>query len=213
MDESIHLGEDQLFQMEYLPFAEKIVFVSDKLYNYRWWRPGSIMHETSENKLQKQLLHVNLVDKAFAMTERRGRSPEMKRHMLMWSVFFFWGEILNLLEQEQFAVASALKAVWEKYEYNLLASELDVWSRTRYNHIILMSEPDRDKRIAAFAEANAAIKQEIEELKLTPEYKEYIRIERRNNSLIRKVFHSFRENGFIGTVKKIILRLRRVIKW
>ena len=41
--EDIVLGEDQAFQFRVFPKARGISFISDKLYHYCWYRPGSIM--------------------------------------------------------------------------------------------------------------------------------------------------------------------------
>ena len=209
MDESIKLGEDQLFQMEVIPFAKKVVFVSEKLYNYRWRRIGSIMSETSEKKLNKLHLHVDLVDKVFSAMEKWGRDAEMKKRTLIWSIFFLWGDIMYLLEKEQNEIAALLVGVWEKHAYREVEDSLDVWCRVRMEHIILMAEPDCDRRIERFIAANVELQAKLDELKKKEEYPEIMK--RLAPPPIKLTFwqrakRCWKVNGFFGTIKKIFTK-------
>ena len=42
-NETVRYGEDIIFQFEAFPHAASIIFISDKLYHYRWSRAGSLM--------------------------------------------------------------------------------------------------------------------------------------------------------------------------
>ena len=207
MDESIRLGEDQLFQMEFLPYAKKIVYVSDKLYCYRWKRAGSIMDLTAEKLSKKLLLHVDLVDKALSLMEKKDRGDEMIRQTLIWSIFFIWGDIVWLLEEEQSSVASALKKVWEKHDYKKYYETLDIWGKMRLNNILLMAEEDKDKRIENFAQSNKELSDKIEALSDTEEYSYVMRMYKNELTVREKIQKSIKEVGLFGTLKRIIKKI------
>ncbi|MBQ9760437.1 MAG: glycosyltransferase [Clostridia bacterium] len=204
MDESIRLGEDQVFQMEVIPFAQKVVFTSHKLYYYRWRRVGSIMSETSEKKIMKLRLHVDLVDKVFNVMEKWDRDDEMKKKTLIWSIFFLWGDILYLMEDEQNDIALALVKVWEKHSYQKYTEDFDIWCQVRLNHILLMAEPDRDKRIELFTAANADLKKKIDEIYQTEEYKEILASRVPKLTFWQRAKRCLKVNGIFGTIKKIL---------
>ena len=43
-NEKMEMGEDQLCQFEYVPKAQSVMVIDDKLYNYRIGRNCSLMH-------------------------------------------------------------------------------------------------------------------------------------------------------------------------
>ncbi|MBR5318649.1 MAG: glycosyltransferase family 2 protein [Peptococcaceae bacterium] len=60
-DESIRFGEDLIFQLCLFPQAGSIAFIADKLYNYRWYREGSLMETVGRDFEQKFKLHIGMV--------------------------------------------------------------------------------------------------------------------------------------------------------
>lgn len=212
MNESIRLGEDQLFQMEFIPLAKTFVFISDKLYYYRWKRPGSIMHESAEKLLAKALLHVDLVDKVFCLMEEKYPEHEMMVRVLGWSIFFLFHDTFSMLEENQNEVAKALVEVWEKHDYKALYDSLNVWARTRLDHLVLMAEPDKDKRIEGFVKANKELEDRLAEMKGTAQYAEYLKKTNKKNNRAKKLLASLKKNGLIGTAKKVWYKIKRKLK-
>ena len=200
MDESINLGEDQLFQIEFFPFAKNVVFVSDKFYYYRWQRGNSLMSQYSSNKLKKLLQHVVLVKKVFSAVFSNKYSIEMKRSTLVWSIFFMYDDLLKLLEEEQAIVASKLVEVWNTFKYKDYLKQVDIWGKLRLNQIILMSEPNRDKRIDNYQKFIDELSQDISELKNHPDYKKVI-AQQKKTSIIKGFFFSVKKYGLFKTIK------------
>lgn len=62
-DENAKFAEDILFQFEVFPFANNIAFIEDKLYNYRFSRPGSLMNTYNRNEDEKLNYHINIAHK------------------------------------------------------------------------------------------------------------------------------------------------------
>ena len=208
MDESISLGEDQLFQMEVFPHAKKTVFISDKLYYYRWKRAGSLMSENAENMEKKLLLHVGLVEKAFSKIFASDDNA-MKVEALKWSVSFLWGDLEYMLEKTQNVVAAALVNVWKKHSYESYVESLDIWCASRLKQILLMGIENKDERIVAFEIENARLKEVLAEYKAKPEYKKIAKTLNKKESRAKKLFRSLKENGLKQTALKVIRKLKR----
>jgi len=200
MDESINLGEDQLFQIEFFPFTKKVVFVSNKFYHYRWQRGNSLMAQYSSDKIKKLLQHVNLIKKVFTSVFSNKYSIDMKRATLIWSIFFMYGDLTKLLEKDQAIVASELVKVWRAFKYKDYLKQVDVWGKVRLNQIILMSELDRDKRIENYENAILEITQEIEELKKDPEYEKLMN-QNKKVGKIKSLFSCLKTYGLRRTLK------------
>ena len=62
-DEEIKFGEDTVFQMEAFPHADYFAFISDKLYNYRWYREGSMMAVANADPDSKIDKHIFMVER------------------------------------------------------------------------------------------------------------------------------------------------------
>lgn len=209
MDESINLGEDQLFQMQVFPKCNTFVFVDDKIYNYRWQRTNSLMQLHSDDKINKLILHVELVKKVFKSIFTSDNTEDLKVHALVWSIFFLYDDLSNLLEVNQQLVAEKLFKVWTEFHYERYLSKIDYWGQARLNQIKLMAESDKDKRIEEFEKANNELKEKIAELKNTAEYKKIEKKLFKKPSLMKKVISNIKENGFKTTFKKIIKKLHK----
>ena len=208
MDESISLGEDQLFQIELFPYMKRIVFSSEKLYYYRWQRAGSLMSENARNAERKLLLHVGLADRVLSgvFTDRYG--TDMKLESLKWSVDFLWNDLRYMLEEPQHAVASRLALVWDSYGCRDMADLLDEGTRARLEHILIMAIEDRDERILAQTEANAKLEKRLLEYRSLPEYRRIAKRVEGRETLFGKVVGTLRREGLRATLAKIKRRLK-----
>ena len=50
------LGEDKAFQCKVYPLADSITMIPDKLYNYFWYREGSLMNKTVYGDAEKKVM-------------------------------------------------------------------------------------------------------------------------------------------------------------
>lgn len=63
-DERVGYGEDTVFQMEAFPHGKTFSFIEDRLYNYRWYREGSLMdgfRYDLDARIRKHLSFVELI--------------------------------------------------------------------------------------------------------------------------------------------------------
>ena len=61
-EEGNRYGEDLIFQFKVLPFANNISVISDRIYNYRWYREGSLMSVANQDLEKKVSAHVKMVE-------------------------------------------------------------------------------------------------------------------------------------------------------
>ena len=213
MDESMNLGEDQLFQIQLFPFAKRIAYTDDKLYNYRWSRPNSLMKDYGDKMQKKLLAHVKIIDKVLDAIFTEAYSRQMQIATLTWSVFFIWGDVVNLLEYKQVEICSALTNVWEKHNASRFYNELGVWCKLRYDQLLILGETDKDKKIEKMQEANEKLEARLEEIKSTKEGK---RLEKSRTTkcgkarrLFGKFFEVLKREGLIRATKKALKKIKQ----
>lgn len=212
MDEEMNLGEDQLFQIALFPFAKKISYVEDKLYNYRWYRPNSLMNDYGEKKKKKLLTHVMLVDKVLETIFTPKYDENMWVQTFAWSVFFMWGDVVYLLEYDQGEVAGALCDVWEKHNCKSLYDQLGVWSKLRYDQLCVLGEPDKDKKIEDLERVNEELEKRLSELMKMPECKRLAKSKNTKSGkfkrAMRKFFDVWKKEGFFRAIKKGLKKIK-----
>ena len=64
-DESVRYGEDTVFQLCLLPACRRVSFISDRLYDYRKDRPGSLMERLKLDALAEKVVYTGPIDAYF----------------------------------------------------------------------------------------------------------------------------------------------------
>lgn len=202
MDESLRLGEDQLFQMAYFPYAKKIVFTSEKYYIYRWQRENSIMATYKDDQAHKLLTHTALIEKAFEQIKYYDNADALRKEVLVWSIFFIWGDLINQLSKVQNEIASKLKKIYEKNNYRKYYADMDCWGQKRLDQIMLMAAngENYNEKINSYKKAIADVEAEIDSIKKSRSYRKYAK---RENSLFVKFTVCLRDNGWKYTLIKV----------
>ena len=157
-DESMMLGEDQLFQFEYLPRIKKAMVIEDKIYNYRIARGGSLMQLYSARKIQKIETHLVLVQKIVDSWKKMGFYEEAKDKLLTWIVNFLYYSIVDLpIMYKQIYAVKILEmieksgiGIWLLAEYEQgLYKKLQEWEMTQVDECkeikMLNNEIEREK--------------------------------------------------------------------
>lgn len=94
-DETMHLGEDQLFQFQYLPRVKSAMVIEDKIYNYRVNRNDSLMQLYSAKKIQKMECHMELVEKVTDIWKREKYFDVAEDKLITWMVNFLYYTIVD----------------------------------------------------------------------------------------------------------------------
>lgn len=132
-DETVKYGEDMVFQMETFPHAANFAFISDSLYHYRWYRPGSLMSSVRDNMDQKIENHLYFVDIISEYWKRQGWLDLYGKAYTQWLLEFFIPDIRNKKTQHSQEHLKKFYALIRKYELTpyLRKMPLSVWPLVR----------------------------------------------------------------------------------
>lgn len=115
-DETVKFGEDQVWQFAIYPRAAKTVLISDKLYDYRVAREGSLMRQVVDDLPTKMREHMCIAEVILADWHRAGFLAQWPSEMAAWLVEFYLYDALPLPQDARvqlFADASAqIKRYW-----------------------------------------------------------------------------------------------------
>ena len=114
-DETLLFGEDQLFHFAIYPRAEKTVFISDKLYDYRVSREGSLMHQIEQNPERKMAEHINIIKYIFDDWNSGFFLKQYPAEMIGWTAEFALYGIANQEAAVRDKLLSDLRKVWFCY--------------------------------------------------------------------------------------------------
>lgn len=129
LDPEIVVGEDQAFQFQFFPYANRILFCSDKLYCYRCDREDSIMFATQNNVFQKVNQHLLLVERVFEMAKKNGFFDQMKSYFFEWGTELLFGDIIKLSSSERKIIVQKTLTIFR--EYDITSEEIFLSEATR----------------------------------------------------------------------------------
>lgn len=117
-DESIIIGEDLGFQLRIYPRAQRITFISDKLYFYRWMREGSIMDSSTYSDCSKRVVaHIALIDHIRDSWSKTKDLENMRKEFMEWSVALIYDDLIKLSASERVLVSEKICDIWDKAGY------------------------------------------------------------------------------------------------
>lgn len=95
-DESIDLGEDQVFQFSYLPRAKNVMVIDLKLYNYRIQENSSLMQLYTNKRICKTNIHYTIYHKVIDSWKKFGLYECNKDELWTWVIEFIYWTICDL---------------------------------------------------------------------------------------------------------------------
>lgn len=140
LDEDVVLGEDKAFQCKIYPYAKGITVIPDKLYNYYWCRPGSLMAESAYTNLTgKVKKHVKLVKSIADYISNCELIQSDKRTAVKnyfdWAVPFIYQDFVYCSFDEKIKFSKELIDCFEcagAYKYMALWEE---WKKQQYKYM------------------------------------------------------------------------------
>ena len=136
-DEGVRFGEDQVFCFAVYPRSRRTALVSDRLYEYRVGREGSLMSALSADFGAKMLAHNRVLERILADWDGEGilgaHAPEMVGFCMGFSLY----DALKLDDGAYLPVAEGLREILSRY-----------WSR---DEVAAMPLPRATRRMALFA--------------------------------------------------------------
>lgn len=118
-DESVAFGEDQIFHYALYPRARKTVLISNKLYEYRVAREGSLMDRVVKDPFTKMQKHVDITAVILAdankPADRQSLLDACSAHMMEWVVEFLLNEALDLPQGQRNEILGLIRPILLQY--------------------------------------------------------------------------------------------------
>lgn len=115
-DETMEMGEDQLCQFEYVPRAESVMVIDDKLYNYRIGRNCSLMQLYEKQRMKKYNSHITLITNVLESWEKSGLLRKNEDRVITWIVELTYWTLIYFPLPFQPELAKKVVDIIEKYE-------------------------------------------------------------------------------------------------
>lgn len=113
-NETLILGEDTSLQFLVFPLAHKFVFLSDRLYHYRFERAGSAVTEGFKKRAQQLSRHIDVLHYICSEWEQRGYLAS-RRTELLESLGFIFNDFDELNPADRIPFAQAFCQVFYGY--------------------------------------------------------------------------------------------------
>ncbi len=110
-DETVLFGEDEVFYFAAYPRAQRIAFISNRLYNYRLARKDSLMATRFAASLVRAKEHIVIIDRVLKDWKEQGWIEQYPAQIFNWTLDFIAGHISNESEEDQAALLISLRKV------------------------------------------------------------------------------------------------------
>lgn len=87
-EEALPFGEDQVFFFDIYPNSRKTALISNKLYEYRIEREGSLTSKTNDDLEAKSRKHLPMTQRIFSAWKKRFGLEEYSSEIVSWSIEF-----------------------------------------------------------------------------------------------------------------------------
>lgn len=118
-DESVAFGEDQIFHFALYPRARKTVLISNKLYEYRVAREGSLMDRVVKDPFTKMQKHVDITAAILADANKPAGGQSLldacPAHMMEWVVEFLLNETFDLPQGQRNEILGLIRPILLQY--------------------------------------------------------------------------------------------------
>lgn len=140
LDEDVALGEDKAFQCKVYPYAKGITVISDKLYNYYWCRPGSLMDESAYTNITgKVKKHVKLARSIaeYIFNNKLAQSDKRRtiKNYFDWVIPFIYQDFIYCSLDEKISYAKELIECFENTGVYKFTGLWEDWKKQQYRYI------------------------------------------------------------------------------
>lgn len=119
-NESLPLGEDEVFLFEAYPCSKKTVFISDKLYCYRLSRKGSAMDDLFNDVEGRVEKHLKVVESILSFWEKKEFINLCPSELLAWILDFTFEDIYRLPSSSRDLAFGVLGGLVQEYIDNAM---------------------------------------------------------------------------------------------
>ena len=144
--EGFRFGEDTIFQMEAFPRACNILFIPNKLYNYRVERAGSLMAEAATKQVSKTWCHVQMISHLCKVWTSEGVFDSLKKDFAGWAIDFFYYQFIDCPDADRSSLADYFCCLMRQYYSGGLRTFLDEAHESRID-LIEDSTPSSSRQL------------------------------------------------------------------
>lgn len=132
----LSLGEDGAFLVLAWQYAEKIAFLEDKLYHYRYQRKESATVRLYQDEVRRFAQHIDVVQVLSEAFFDRGLLEHRGAQLLRWVVDFLYYDFVRLPASERRAISEKLKEVLQSQGLLWQETELRPRERRRLGNLV-----------------------------------------------------------------------------
>ncbi len=114
-EEALPFGEDQVFFFDIYPNSKKTALISDKLYEYRIEREGSLTSKTNDDLEAKSRKHLPMTDRIFTAWTNRFGTQEYSSEIVSWSIEFVLYGLFCLPEPVRSELLAEYAQIFRKF--------------------------------------------------------------------------------------------------
>lgn len=115
--EDVVVGEDQAFQFRFFTKAKRVLFCSDKLYDYRVDRADSIMTGVKGDIFRRVEAHLLLVRRVFDQAKKDGVFDDLRAEFFVWGTSLLYNDALKLFLPERIIASKRILSLLQAYDY------------------------------------------------------------------------------------------------
>lgn len=130
---SLALGEDGVFLQILYQYVSKVVFISPKLYHYRYQRNSSATSTLAQDLSARFRHHIDVISELIRELSERRILKRNGEALLQWSLFFLYLDFLRLSADLKETASSALLELFSNYELIPLSKNLAKVYQNRLN--------------------------------------------------------------------------------
>lgn len=170
-NEQFTLGEDQIMQFSYFPRATKISFITDKLYNYRWYREDSQMYKFDKMPYTKFRTHIRLIEQIREDWQNSGYMDLYNGKFLSFAIEFLYYDLIRFRMDVRCNFAKEIINIFNKVNSSIYLVEEEF--RPKYEEILFLSQQNAtfEDAIADEQFQSNQLKNEIQMLLHTKKYR------------------------------------------
>lgn len=139
-EETLPFGEDQVFFFDIYPNSRKTALISDKLYEYRIEREGSLTSKTNDDLEAKSRKHLPMTQRIFGAWKKRFGLDEYSTEIVSWSIEFVLYGLLCLPESVRNELLSEYARIFREFCGNGSTSSLQLKKHDRKLLEVALSE-------------------------------------------------------------------------
>lgn len=158
MDESLDLGEDQVFQFNYFVKAEKVVFTKEKFYTYYWNNNSSLMGKYNRMPSVKIEKHFAIIEKVLSEWCNANREDPFG-DLVSWVVDFVYWDIKRFPKYKQIELSKRVVSMLKTYNQDVFMC--NKYTIDKANEINAMANFEQDEN-EVLADSISQIRQRLE---------------------------------------------------